>query len=208
MNTNPKTIKYLVIAAIILSLATMAYLVYATIYRSDKVKVDIFVVPGNAKITLNNTASGSGTVYIQPGSYEVLVEKDGFTTHKEVVNIAKPSGAINVALVPESAEAKEWAEKNNDKYVQFEGRVGKQANEEGKKVIETNPIVEMLPYKNLIIGIGYQNDPEDPSGKSIIITVHAPEGYRQSAINKIVSWGYDPAELKIVFKEYENPFTL
>ena len=51
-------------------------------------------------------------------------------------------------------------------------------------------------------------DHSDPSGNSIIIEIDAREGYRQAALYKIRELGYDPTDLTINFRGYENPFPL
>jgi len=65
-----------------------------------------------------------------------------------------------------------------------------------------------LPYDNLVYTIGYQADPSDPTGQSVIIDIDAAEGYRNAAVDKIRELGYDPADYKITFEGYVNPFSL
>jgi hypothetical protein len=71
---------------------------------------------------------------------------------------------------------------------------------------DENPIINDLPYENLIYSIGYRIDPSDPSHNSIILTIDAPEGTRNAAVQQIRDMGYDPTEYKIEFKDYKNPF--
>ncbi len=208
MNNNATKIKYGIVLGIVLIVGLIGFYTYQTIYRSDKVKVTILTIPSDAKITLNKQVVGNGDVYIAPGKYTYKIQKDGFTPYIETVIFSKPSGSIDIGLAPESTEAKDWAEKHASDYMAYEQRSGLRAQLAGQAFKETNPIVNNLPYKNLLFTIGYFANPADASGNSIIVTIDAPEGYRQAAINKINEWGYNPAELNIIFKGYENPFSL
>lgn len=208
MNNNAVKIKYGIILGLVLVMGLMAFYIYQTIYRSDKVQVSVLTIPSDAKITLNKQVVGNGDSYVLPGQYTVKVEKNGFTTDTETMTFTKPTGSIDVGLTPESTDAKAWAEVHASDYTAYEGRAGAKSELAGQTLQQINPIVKNLPFENLLFKIGYIADPVDSSGNTIIITVNAPEGYRQAAINKIAEWGFKPAELNIIFVGYENQFSL
>ena len=208
MNNNAVKIKYGIIFGLVLVVGLIAFYVYQTINRSDKVQVTIVTIPSDAKITLDKKTAGNGDTYIPPGIYTVVIEKSGFTTQTNTVTFTKPTGSIDIALTPESTEAKAWAETHASDYTAYEGRAGAKSEVAGQDFQKVNPIVGHLPFKNLLFTIGYFADPTDSSGNTIIVTIDAPEGYRQAAINKIAEWGIKPAELNIIFTGYENPFSL
>lgn len=205
------TRNYIVIAgalAVILLLILIGFIAYPTISRNDKVPVVISVVPSDARVTINDRQVDLGTVYLEPGTYTIKASKQGFVSFSNTTYIDRSTGTIAIPLAAASPEAQEWAKNNQSEYVKIEGVAGKVAQEQGKDFRTRNPIVTKLPYKNFLYTIGYRTDPSDPSGNSIIIEIDAPEGYRQAALYQIRQWGYDPTDLTINFRGYNNPFSL
>jgi len=192
----------------IMLLLLVGYFVYITNERSGKIAVEVVAVPGDAHITINNAVFSPGIAYLKPGYYEIKATKEGFADFSSVASIESTSDqAIPIPMEATSDEAKKWAEDNQDKYLELEGRAGKSAQQRGDVFQEKNPIVKHLPYDSFLYTIGYKADPSDPSGNSIIIEIDAGEGYRQAAIYQISQWGYNPADFKINFRNYKNPFT-
>jgi hypothetical protein len=208
MNNSAVKIKYGIILGLVIVVGLIAFYVYQTIYRSDKVQVTVSTIPSDATITLNKKIVGNGDIYVVPGDYTVVIEKPGFATQTNTVTFTKPTGTIDIALTPESTEAKTWATAHASYYTAYEGRAGAISELVGQAFQKINPVVKNLPFQNLLFMIGYLANPTDASGNSIIVTIDAPEGYRQAAINKIAEWGIKAADLNIIFTGYENPFSL
>ncbi len=185
----------------------IAYFIFSTVTRSNKTEVALMVMPDDATITMNNTSVRPGTLFLDPGEYTVKAQKEGFASSetKEIVE-EKTKKTIVVSLSPITDEAKRWVDQNNQKIKEFEGKAGKAAAEEGIDFRKKNPIVDALPAGTYLYRIGYRSDPSDPSGNSIIVTIDASSGFRNAALAKIRELGFDPAELKIQFNNYESPF--
>lgn len=208
MQENPKNNVALAITFIVLIvLVFVGYFAYTTITRSGKLAVEINAVPSDAKVTLNGTEVGNGTIYVEPGNYEVKGTKDGFGEFSQQTSIETNGQVVSVPLVAESDAAKQWAKENESKYLDLESEAGIEAQRQGEEFTKKNPIVSLLPYENFLYTIGYRADTSDPTGNSIIIEISAIEGYRQQAIYQLQQWGYDPTDYKINFSEYTNPFT-
>lgn len=209
MNNNSQKIKYGIIIGLVVMLGTIGFYTFQTISRQGKVRVTVSTIPSDAKVIIDNNTVNNGDNYVKPGQSKVVVEKPGFTTYSaDNVTFSGSSGAIDIALTAESADAQTWSSNHQAEYLAYEGRAGDRAIAEGAKDNSINPVIKYLPFKNLLFNIGYFADQTDSSGKSIIVTIDAPEGYRQAAINKISEWGVNPAGLNIIFKSYENPFSL
>lgn len=187
-------------------LIVVGYFIYTSVSRSGKIPVVVNAVPGDAKVTMNDVTVGTGTIYLKPGEYVIKATKEGFADYTKEMRIDQPDQAINVPLLAQSEEAKKWAEENESQYLSLEAKAGEEAQKQGEAFRAKNPIVNLLPFENLLYTIGYRADPADPSGNSIIIEIDATEGYRQQAIYQIYQWGYDPTDFKINFRGYENPF--
>jgi hypothetical protein len=195
----------LIIVAAALLLGIISYNVFILSTRAGKTKVEVVVVPKDATIQVN----GEGMrppLYLAPGEYTFSASKTGFTTLQQTKVISEKDITLTMPLAAESDEAKKWADQNQQQYAELEGIAGKIANQEGEALSDQHPIIQALPYSNFFYTIGYRNDLSDPSGNSIIITIDAITGYRNAAIKQIRELGYDPAQYKIEFKNYESPF--
>lgn len=200
-----KPINLLVGAGFVVIVLVAAYLTFQFEPTTDK--LPITKVPADATLFIDNKEIKTTTISLKNGRYEIRAEKDGFASYTSTLIVNDYTTYVAVALTPESDEAKKWAEANEDAYLDFESKVGVDEAEAGKLFVEANPIVAKLPLNNYTYKVGYISDPGDASGKSIILTVTAYSGYRNAAISAIYDLGFDPAEYKIQFNDYTNPFS-
>lgn len=63
-----------------------------------------------------------------------------------------------------------------------------------------------IPYSNTLYTIDFSPKNIDGVPESNNLVIKAYPGYRTAAINKIGEFGYDTADYKITFNNYENPF--
>ncbi len=193
---------------VLLIVGLLGYGIYIAVSRAGKEAVQVYLLPGDAVLTANNERLGPGTVYLTPGQYEIKASKDGFESYNQTITIDSPNiREIDIALQPQSEEAKKWAADNQELYLAYEGRAGKRANQEGEEFSKKNPVTSKLPVDTFLYSIGYRADTSDPSGNSIIITISALEGYRRAALDRFRSLGYDPTDYTIEFTNYKNPFS-
>lgn len=201
---------HIIILTIILALGftgIIGYSIFTAISRSGKEAVKVYILPGDAQVTVNGQRVSAGTAYLTPGKYEIEGKKSGFADYNDSVLIESPNiEIIDIGLVPISDEAKKWAKDNERLYAEREGRGAEQARKRGEVFKQINPITNKLPINNVLYSIGYTLDPDDPTEKSIILQVDVPQGYREGVLNKIRELGYDPTNFKINFKIYESPF--
>jgi DNA-binding MarR family transcriptional regulator len=199
-------IRAILITILLIVVAAIAAGIYFSASREGKIAVTVAVVPSDAHTTVDGQSVSSGTIYLKPGSYTVTSKKDGFADYSEKQQIEDNQSSIVVSLTPESADAKKWADDHNAEYLANESLAGQAADTFSNDFRDKNPIVNVLPYDNYIFTIGYENDQSDPTNNSVIITIDAPEGYRNAAIDQIRSLGYDPTTLNIKFRNYTDPF--
>ncbi len=198
----------LITAYISLLLVTaVGFGVYTVVSRIGKEPVMVYLVPGDASLTVDGKRTGTGTAYLTPGTYQITASKDGFKRYTASITITtNNTETIDIALEPDSDEARRWQRDHIKQYLAVEARAGARANTEGEKFSQLNPITSRLPFENLLYTIGYRADPADPSDNSIIIEIDALQGYRNAALKKITELGYDPTDFKINFRNYESPF--
>lgn len=210
MNNSILKHKPFIIAVIVLVLLvlTVAYFSFTQVTRSGKNAILIDIFPTNARITIDNQKVSRGTVYLEPGTYSIKASQEGFKEYSDILVVDSSMKTYVMTLVPDSEEAEKIYEDQKDEYARVRKLSEQAVRESGEYFHKRNPIVSKLPYRSFIYTIGYRMDQSDPSGNSIIIEIDAHEGYRQAALYKIRELGYDPTDLTINFRDYENPFTL
>jgi hypothetical protein len=200
--------KILIISLLVIAFVVMpiVYFLYTSVQRGDKTQVTLVALPENAEITLNDKVVRPGVLFLEPGQYTLKAKKDGFASYESREIVEKDAKMIVISLSAVSDDAQKYADQNKQKYLELEGKAGQAAQEDGVSFRTKNPIVNALPYSNFLYQIGYQRDLSDPTGNSIIVTIDANAGYRNAAIRQIRALGFDPAQLKIMFRDYESPF--
>lgn len=199
-----KIIIALLVAAFII--VPVAYYLYTTYSNYGKTEVDLVVMPSDAEITMNDTVVKPGRLFLEPGSYTLKAKRSGFDSYESKEIVEKDKKTILFSLPSNSDEGQKWIDTHKKEYQNFEARAGQLATAEGEIFRKKNPIVEKLPYSNYLYQIGYEVDPADPTGNSIIVTIDALSGYRAAALVQLRKLGFDPAELKIKYRNYESPF--
>ncbi|HMQ96623.1 MAG TPA: PEGA domain-containing protein [Candidatus Nanoperiomorbaceae bacterium] len=194
-----------IIIASVLLLVLVAVIVWPNIYQATN-PITISKVPADATVYINDKEVSGDRTNLANGIYTVKATKDGFADYEGTVIIDDDSKYIVVALDPESNEAKQWAEDNQDAYLAQESTTGSEVGESGALVLDRNPIIDSLPIQAGIYAVGYVMDNTDKSGNSIIVTIDAPGGYRNAAIKDIYGIGSDPADYNIQIEDYTNPF--
>jgi hypothetical protein len=204
---KPLLIYSLAAAGLVIALAAY-YFISSSDSHKGKVPVSIYLLPTNAKITVDGQPATSGTLYLDPGEHTAVVTSDGYAsqTNKQTLTEGQTQAAFDIALDPQSDAAKAWVKSHTDLYAKREGRAGNRAETDGQNFFKHNPIAQKLPVQNFIYSVGYSLDPSDASGQTIIIQIDAPIGYRNAAVNKIRELGYDPASFNINFEGFTNPF--
>lgn len=205
--TNDFFLKYrkqIVITVVVLFAALTIFSIATYTTRSGKVGVTFSIVPGDAKLSVNGQGSGKGTQWLTAGTYTVKVEKDGFETLEKniIVSDQKARNVAAISLIPESDEAKRWAEKHQAQYKNNEEFGSIEAQENGQYLRSRHPIIDVLPYKDPYYSIAYKLN----NDQSITLTIDTPSPrYRYFAVQKIRELGYNPTDYAIEFKQFTNP---
>lgn len=176
---------------------------YTYVSRIGKVAVVINAVPSNSMVFANNVQVGSGTAWLEPGEYTIKGSKDGFAVRekKVIVTTDKNNNVVALGLTPQSDEAKQWAEKNQQQYKNNEEFGAIEARINGEQFRQSNPITEKLPYDDPYYQIDYITEEGD-----IIVTITTPSPrYRYYAVQKFRELGFDPSDFVIRFTNFKNP---
>ena len=185
----------------------VVYNIYLSFERASKTAVTLVTAPTDATVAFTNTATkkvtkGShGTVYVEPGIYDISVEKKGFNSYKKTQDISKNNTVI-AELSPQTKEAVEWVKRHQDQYNKLEAFAGRKSLEYNKSVTDKYPLIGVLPLKDPYYSIGhYKKDSGEPV---VVITTESPQ-YRYIATRRIVSMGYKLSDYRIEYKDFQNP---
>lgn len=169
--------------------------------KKGKVRVELVLAPPVAEITVDGVIQKKQTLYLAPGSHTFKARLDEFEENTQVVNIQQPT-TVRLLLTPQTAKAKELADKYEEIYSEAEAAAGEEASNAGSDFIQKNPIATKLPRIRDYYRIDYANK----SGKFVVqITANNSLG-RRVALEQIKDWGYDPADYIIEFPNLINPF--
>lgn len=165
-------------------------------------------VPSDSTLFIDGVEIKKKNIDLEKGTYLITATRDGFVDYSEEITIDDFTKYIVVSLIAEegSEEGSQWVRKNNQQYLDQEELLGLIEGDSGAEFLKLNPIIQNLPINNYTYDVGYKLDQTDTSGRSIIITVHADDGYRNAGIGSLYNTNYDPADMKLEFNNYVNPF--
>jgi hypothetical protein cdiviTM7_00537 len=207
MISRKRSIQIVIAIVLLATIGSIAYNIYLLFERAGKIAVTLVTAPTDATTTFTNTATkkvtkgNSGTVYIEPGVYDISVEKKDFSSYKKTQDIAK-NNTIIAELSPRTKEAADWVDKHRDQYTKLETFAGKKSLEYNKSVTDKYPLIGILPLKDPYYSIGhYKKENGEPV---VVITTESPQ-YRYAATRRITSMGYKLSDYRIEYKDFQNP---
>ncbi len=196
----------LLIIIIVLVFAVL-YSVITLISRAGKIAVEVHFAPYAAEVKLNGTLiKNDSKQFLLPGSYELEVSFEHFTTLTKTVTIDKDHNKLLGTLSASDSEGETYIEKHKTEFTEVEGLVGVYMNEEGERIKEKYPLLTHLPSNNALYSISYnyeENDNENP-----VITIKSQDVYLDAAVAKLKDYGKNDnlISYKIFFSGNENPY--
>lgn len=185
-----------ILAILVPLVVILAIFYFGSPTNKGKVAVTIDVVPSDSKITVDNTPSHKGTVWMKPGSYTFVASRDGFSDAKVTTVISDTNNYIALNPTAVSSAAKKWA---SDYGYEIDGLGTRAFEEAGKQAVKSWPLISKLPYTTDDFKIAYNYSKSDSSGIYIIVTGADADG-RTKALQWIHDSGYDPADYVFVFE--------
>ena len=171
---------FIIISAILLFVIIIFIAAY--IMRIGKTEVIIQYAPLDSKITLNGTMiKNKTTKWLEPGNYEVIVEREHFETAKRIVTIDSNHKYIVGVLDAADNEGEEYIEAHKQEFIDTEGLIGRALSEEGALIKEQYPILNYLPINNNLYSISYTYNKD----RVPIINVKTEPEYLDAAISKM-----------------------
>lgn len=186
----------------------IAYNLILVMTRGGEIKVNINVLPDNAKVTINNKPHDKTVVYLSEGKYDFSASADGWKTDTQIINISKDNHQVYLLPDPESEDAKNWLEKNPKIQLKREELGGEKAAAQNQAFLSKNPLLQYLPYSQESPPFTIDYGPSPVRKNDIFLTVSgsSPNG-RQAALDWIRQQGADPTDLDITFSGFVNPLS-
>jgi PEGA domain len=183
----------------------LVFLIYLGFRNQGKVEVSIEVIPDNSLVYINNKSAAPGTVYLKPGVYKFKASKEGFIDDIITVTIDNEREDISLIPQPNSQEAFEWIKDNPDIQIDREAIAGSMSERKAKEIEKNDPIINLLPYDDLIGPFSIDYGPSKKRVNSIFLDINnsSPQG-RENALKWLKSQGYDATDLEIIYRDYNQ----
>lgn len=194
------------LAAIVL-LIVIGYSFFHALRPSGKLNVE--VVPRDAKISINDRAVRIGVNKISPGNIKVKVTRIGFKDNEQSLSIKRgETRYLGVALESNSPSTANWYTEHPREQKLAEAVSSKNFDLDTVFQAEKYPLIKILPQYFHYFSIGYGASPQypkDPTHIAIIVKAATPFN-RRLALRWIKDNGYEPSDYEIVFSGAPNPF--
>lgn len=192
------------ILTVLVSISVL-YFGYIFFTRYGKTAVTILTSPDLAEISFgeNRKITGSQTLYLSPGNYSFHATRPEFSSETVTTTVTKEPTKLVFVLTPLTERARKEAEQSSY-LAEIDKAMADSLSKEQAGLEKKNPVIKKLPISNLIYSIGYKADNSRENG--VIIEIQTSPGYRNSTLSVLKNNGFDPTQLNINFKDYDNPF--
>lgn len=178
------------IIKILISVVIIFLLFWLSIFLT-RINTNIITIKtniNNPSIFINGKKTSSIS-YTYSDKILISIYKDGYYEYRKIHEIKDKKISLDITLV------KKPEEKITDLVF----------SEKYDLLIKKYPIIKYLPYKNILFDIKYS---ENSTFDNFEIEIDTYEGYFETAIKTIESWGLNPADYNIKFNNYKNPFKI
>ncbi|MFF0265818.1 S-layer protein [Kribbella sp. NPDC004536] len=165
-------------------------------------KLTVTSIPSDLTLRLDgHEIPANGQVKVKSGRHTLEGSRRGFQSYTQTVDISGKGLDYRMYLYANSAEGREWAQKNPKQELELEREAGKHYDEMVARLRAKYPVMAYLPY----VGDGFEatqapskSDPKNPEAISLAIEVYGPQG-RTKALEWIHAYGWDLATLDIIW---------
>jgi hypothetical protein len=168
--------------------------------------IKTMVAPSGANIKLDGKGIKAGIFKVGVGKHQVNFSKNGFASQSKTIEVVNDQTVFaGVVLQPNSQKTANWYTDHLDDKNLAQGVTGAEVQAQDSNISQNYPILSQLPF--ISSWYGYRIDSgSNKSGQPIIYVTATDSVARQNAITWINKSGYDPADLKVIFKNVTNPF--
>jgi hypothetical protein len=196
--------RFLIISA---GIATLLVLVIASFSLSQKFgdgTLNLTIQPTDATVTVDHkTADPTNPIKLSSGSHTVTIKREGFVDQTFTATIASnKTTAKTITLKVYDSIGQDYVNNHPEVTAQAEGEAGKAVEEQGAKITENNPLIQLLPYRGstFSLGIGISKaHPDDSEAVGIYVTAPT-DADKAKALGWIKAQGYNPTAYEIIYQ--------
>jgi hypothetical protein len=187
-----------IVAAIVIP--TTWVIIYKSIYSAT---ITLTFAPKSASVTIGGRGARFGENAMKPGTYEVVISKQGFATYKETVSVKRgETASVEFALNSNDASTANWYEEHPDDYAIAQGISDRAADRASKRLRENFPIATILPIVGMYSSyrVDYGLSPTKKNSYAVYISYNSDTSMQQ-AIDAVEAKGYDLAKYEVVYEQ-------
>lgn len=187
------------IAAAILVPIIYSY-IHSTIYSA---KITLTFAPKSSSARIGTLSAHFGNNDVKPGTYDVVISKQGFETYKETVTVKKGDAiVVEAALESNDPSTANWYNDHPEDYTIAQGIGDRRADNSARRMKAEFPIVDILPIVGLYSAyrVDYGPSPTKKDGYALFITYQTAKD-KQRAIDAVAEKGYDVDEYEVIYEQ-------
>jgi len=159
--------------------------------------------PKSSVVKIGSMNGTFGDNEVQPGTYKIVISKQGFDTYTEDVTVAfGQKVSVEAALNSNDASTANWYQTHTEDYTIAQGIGDRKADKQYASMMETFPIAKDLPIVGLYSSyrVDYGISPTK-KGKFAVFITSQTEDYKKQAIAAVQAKGYDLAKYEVVYEQ-------
>ena len=182
-NKNFIKLKKIVFITAIAVVLLIISAIISNIANAGKILIKIKYAPFNSKVLLDGKFfQNNSEQLISPGKYLLTVSLENFDTIEEEITITEDTEYIYGFLYPNNANGEKIRDSHIKDYSEIEVITSELLMQAGEKEREEKPILNYLPYNEIVFTLGYTYNEDNV----FTITIRTPEEkYLNSAIEKL-----------------------
>ncbi len=180
--------------------------IYATVYVIDHknltASLDVQVTPVSSIIKINGNTSSAGNIKVKPGTYKIIVTRNGFGSQSKTVKVAKNKTVyVGIYLLPDSSSTSSWYSTHPGDQRILEAITGNEFDSISSQLSAYTPLLKELPFigPGLDFRIDYGNESGNKSNIPVIYITAPTAAAQQEGLTWIKSQGYDTSKLIIKY---------
>jgi hypothetical protein len=176
----------------------VGYFIYKSIYSST---INLYFAPKSADVKIGNGGGNFGDNFVKPGTYTVVISKQGFSTYTQEVTVKSgETVTVNAALTSTSSQTADWYDKNAEDYTIAQNVGDRRADQEMNDFVKDFPIVKALPIVGMYESYRVDYGPSPTkTGKFAVFISYQSDAAKQQAIDAVKAKGYNLSDYEVVY---------
>lgn len=193
----------LIIVGIIVIFGGLFAFVGYSFWHSNTYSATILLTytPTSAVATINGEPIQSGKTKVKPGTYTIMIKKDGFASQSSSVVATKDqTNTVSVSLLSNNPSTADWYNNNPADQTINESLGAQSAAAAADQLQATFPVSSILPLAGPSYEVDYGASPDKNGQFAIFITFYTVTG-KQDALDAIQALGYSASDYETIYTD-------